>query len=249
MLAVGNVDTVRELIAELGRAPRAGYRVIGACISGGTPESKAAGGATFSEQKILGVPVVGSLDQVLGAVRLTGAQAVAVTATAAFGPTAVRALSWELEKTNAELILAPALTDIAGPRVHTQPVAGLPLIHVERPTYSGPTRVVKTAFDVVGASIMLLLLSPVLLALALAIKLDSRGPVFFRQERVGIDGSRFKMVKFRSMQVDAEARLEQLRAADATPATMCCSRSRTTRASPGSAAFFAGSASTSCHSC
>ncbi len=212
VLAVGNADTVRDLIAELRRSPRAGYRVIGACVSGGTSASAVAGTAVASPENILGVPVVGSLNQVLSAVRMTGADAVAVTATAAFGPAAVRGLSWELEKTNAQLILAPALTDIAGPRVHTHPVAGLPLIHVERPTYSGPTRVVKTAFDMVGAVLLLLLFSPLMLALALAIRLTSPGPVFFRQERVGVDGKRFRMTKFRSMRVDAEALLDELRA-------------------------------------
>jgi exopolysaccharide biosynthesis polyprenyl glycosylphosphotransferase len=212
VLAVGNADTVRELIAELRRSPRAGYRVIGACVSGGTPSSAIAGRAVMSQDNILGVPIVGSLNQVLSAVQLTGASAVAVTATAAFGPAAVRELSWELEKTNADLILAPALTDIAGPRVHTHPVAGLPLIHVERPTYSGPTRVFKTAFDMVGAALLLMVFSPIMLVLALAVKVSSPGPVFFRQERVGVDGTRFRMTKFRSMRVDAEALLDELRA-------------------------------------
>ena len=150
--------------------------------------------------------------------QLTSADAVAVTATAAFGPTAVRRLSWDLEKTSAELILAPALTDIAGPRVHTHPVAGLPLIHVERATYSRPTRIVKTAFDLFGASLLLLLLSPQMLTLAVAIKVSSPGPVFFRQERVGVQGRRFRMIKFRSMRVDAEALLEELRARQAMDA-------------------------------
>ncbi len=218
VLAVGDAQTVWDLIAELRRAPRAGYRVIGACVSGGTARSAVAGEATLSPEHILGVPVVGSLTQVLSAVRMTGADAVAVTATGAFGPAAVRELSWELEKTDAELILAPALTDIAGPRVHTQPVAGLPLIHVERPTYSGPTRVVKSAFDMVGATLLLILFSPFMLAIAVAVKLDSPGPVFFRQERVGVDGTRFRMAKFRTMRVDAEAMLEELRRAQQTDA-------------------------------
>lgn len=218
VLAVGNAQTVSDLVSELRRSPRAGYRVIGACVSGGTGSSAAAGHATLSTENVLGVPVVGSLSQVLSAVRMTGADAVAVTSTSAFGPTAVRELSWELERTDAELILAPALTDIAGPRVHTQPVAGLPLIHVERPTYSGPTRIVKSAFDLVGASVLLLLASPFMVAIAIAVKLDSPGPVFFRQERVGVTGTTFRMAKFRTMRVDAEAQLEELRRAQGTDA-------------------------------
>jgi exopolysaccharide biosynthesis polyprenyl glycosylphosphotransferase len=102
--------------------------------------------------------------------------------------------------------------------VHTQPVAGLPLIHVERPTYSGPTRVVKSAFDMVGAVLLLILFSPFMLAIAAVVKLDSPGPVFFRQERVGVDGTRFRMAKFRTMRVDAEAMLDELRRAQETDA-------------------------------
>jgi exopolysaccharide biosynthesis polyprenyl glycosylphosphotransferase len=206
VLAVGNPETVRELITELHRSPRAGYRVVAACVSGGVAEVQ----ATTGSDRILGVPVVGSLDQVVAAVRLTGIDTVAVTSTGAFGATAVRKLSWDLEKTDIDLILAPALTDIAGPRVHTLPVAGLPLLHVERPTYSGPNRIFKTAFDMVGATLLLMIAAPVILASALAIKIDSRGPVFFRQVRVGVDGKHFKMLKLRSMRIDAEAQLEQL---------------------------------------
>jgi exopolysaccharide biosynthesis polyprenyl glycosylphosphotransferase len=121
-------------------------------------------------------------------------------------------LSWELEDTDAELILAPALTNIAGPRIHTQPVAGLPLIHVDRPTYRGANRILKKSFDLVGSVILVLLFSPVLLAVAAAIKLTSSGPVFFRQDRVGINGETFRMIKFRSMVVDAESRLAALKA-------------------------------------
>jgi len=71
---------------------------------------------------------------------------------------------------------------------------------------------VKRAFDVVASALALLVLAPVFAATAIAIKLDSQGPVFFRQRRVGLNGRTFQILKFRSMYVDAEARLEQLRA-------------------------------------
>jgi exopolysaccharide biosynthesis polyprenyl glycosylphosphotransferase len=157
------------------------------------------------------VPVLGGLDKVAEIVRTSGADTVAVTATAAFGPSAVRRLSWELENTDAELILAPALTNIAGPRIHTQPVAGLPLIHVARPTYRGANRILKKSFDIVGGLSLLVIFSPVLVGVAVAIKLTSAGPVLFLQDRVGINGRVFRMIKFRSMEVDAEERLAMLR--------------------------------------
>ncbi|WIB36510.1 sugar transferase [Curtobacterium sp. MCJR17_043] len=96
------------------------------------------------------------------------------------------------------------------PRIHTRPVQGLPLIHVETPTYSGRKLYTKRAFDLVGSTALIIVLSPVLLVLALLVKLTSPGPVFFRQERVGLNGSTFRMIKFRSMVVDAEARLQEL---------------------------------------
>jgi len=207
VLAVGNIHTVTELLRDLRRAPRAGYKVIGVCVRQNPRSVDADSGQLLA---IDGVPVLGGLDDVAEIVRSSGADTVAITATASFGPSAVRKLSWELEDTDAELILAPALTNIAGPRIHTQPVAGLPLIHVDRPTYRGANRILKKSFDVVGSLLLVLLFSPVLLTVAAAIKLTSSGPVLFRQDRVGINGEIFRMIKFRSMVVDAESRLEKL---------------------------------------
>jgi exopolysaccharide biosynthesis polyprenyl glycosylphosphotransferase len=208
VLAVGTIDTVTELLHDLRRAPRAGYTVIGVCLGGPQP-SGGTGGAR--PRDIHGVPVLGDLDTVTDVVRSCGADTVAVTSTADFGPSQVRKLSWDLEDTPARLILAPAITNIAGARIHTQPVAGLPLIHVDRPTYRGANRILKRSFDITGGVFLIVVLSPLLLAVAAAIKLTGEGPVFFRQDRVGLNGEVFRMIKFRSMQVDAEARLDQLR--------------------------------------
>ncbi|WP_420121533.1 sugar transferase [Nakamurella sp.] len=203
VVAVGDRQTVGELLVDLARAPYAGYQVIGVCVHGE--------GGKAGEDRVGGVPVLGAPEEVATVAATVGADAVAVTASAAFGPSAVRRLSWDLEGTDTELILAPALTNIAGPRVHTQPVAGLPLIHVDRPTYRGANRLVKRMFDLVGSLTLVVLFSPVLAAVAAAITLTSRGPVFFRQDRVGINGETFRMIKFRSMVVDAEKRLEALK--------------------------------------
>jgi exopolysaccharide biosynthesis polyprenyl glycosylphosphotransferase len=201
VVAVGDRHAVSELIADLARSPRAGYRVVGVCVSDGQA----------GRNELDGVPVLGVPDEVAAVATACGADAVAVTSSAAFGPTAVRRLSWDLEGTDTELILAPALTNIAGPRVHTQPVAGLPLIHVDHPTYRGANRIVKRLFDLFGSVALIVLFSPVLLAVAVAIKVTSKGPVFFRQDRVGLNGETFRMIKFRSMVVDAEQRLDALK--------------------------------------
>jgi exopolysaccharide biosynthesis polyprenyl glycosylphosphotransferase len=110
--------------------------------------------------------------------------------------------------------MVPDLVDVAGPRIQTRPVAGLPLMHVETPTYRGAGRFMKRALDVTGALIGIVLLAPLLAVTAIAIRIESPGPVLFVQERVGIDGRGFRMLKFRSMAVDAEARLAELKRAE-----------------------------------
>ncbi len=88
----------------------------------------------------------------------------------------------------------------------------MPLLHVERPVMSGGRRVVKVAFDRVLTGGLALLALPLMLVVAVVIRMDSPGPVLFRQKRVGAEGRVFDMVKFRTMCVDAEARLTTLRA-------------------------------------
>jgi len=137
---------------------------------------------------------------------------VAIAASESFGYDEIRQLSWELEGSGIAIALAPALTDVAGPRIHIRPVAGLPLLYVEAPTLRGPKLFAKTMFDAVGAAVLIVLLSPLLVLVAAAIKINDRGPAFFMQERAGLDGKYFRVSKFRSMVVDAEARLAQITA-------------------------------------
>jgi exopolysaccharide biosynthesis polyprenyl glycosylphosphotransferase len=96
------------------------------------------------------------------------------------------------------------MTQVAGPRILTRPVAGLPLLHVEAPTFTGPKRVVKTTFDVVGALLIGIVLSPLLLVVALLVARDGASP-FYTATRIGQGGKPFRMWKFRSMVPDADA--------------------------------------------
>lgn len=126
------------------------------------------------------------------------------------GPQGLRELGWAADERGLEVIVAPALTDIAGPRIHTRPVAGLPLIHIDYPEISGINYWVKRIFDVVGSALLLMILSPVLVLVALTIKVTNPGPVFFAHERIGQDGKPFRMLKFRSMIVNADVQLKVL---------------------------------------
>ncbi len=200
-VVVGGRDGAAHLVEELREASHTGYEVVGVCVPGGPVEPG---------ERVAGVPVVGGVGDAARLVEPLGADTVMVTGSDLVTPRTVKHLAWDLEPWGADLVLAPALTDVAGPRIRTRPVAGLPLLHVEAPGYSGPAHVLKRTFDVVAALLLIVLLSVPLLVTALAIKVTSRGPVLFAQERVGLRGEPFTVLKFRSMVVDAESRLEDV---------------------------------------
>ena len=202
VLAVGDPSHVIELIHQLRREPYAGYRVVGACI----PDPLVAP----VPQHLDDVPVVGSFRNILGAAAAVAADTVAVTGSAELTGRRLRRLGWQMEDTGIDLVLAPGLTDVAGPRIHTRPVAGLPLIHVESPEFAGGAKLFKGLVDRALAFTALLLLSPLMLVISISIKLTSRGPVFFRQIRVGQGGREFNVYKYRSMVMNADAKLVQL---------------------------------------
>lgn len=205
VILVGDREHVASLVVALARTPDAGYHVLGACV-----DNAPAG-------KVAGVPVLGPESDVLVRAVELEVDVVAVSSSAGLGQHGLRRLGWALEGTDIDLVVAPGIMDVAGPRVLTRPVQGLPLIHVEAPVFAGPQLVAKNVLDRVGALLALVLLFPVLLAVAVAVRREDGGPVIFRQERVGRDGRTFSMLKFRSMVVDAEARLPELAVAnDAT---------------------------------
>ncbi|TAL22100.1 MAG: sugar transferase [Frankiales bacterium] len=203
VLVVGSGQQVTDLARHLHSRPVAGLKVVGICQPDVRTTHIDLGGGVR-------VPVVGSLQTIPGAASMTGADVVAVAPAPAMGADALRRLSYDLEGTGVDLMVAPALTDVTGTRVSIRPVAGLPLLHVDEPELTGARKLVKSAFDRVLAALALLLLAPALLGLAVAVRLTSPGPAFFRQERVGRDGQVFRLWKLRSMTVDAEERRADL---------------------------------------
>jgi len=199
VVAIGHAPAVADLIAELRRDPYHGLHVVGACLAGGT-----------MLHEIAGVPVFGGLGNVTRAVGQVGADTVAVLACPELNGVRLRELAWDLERTDTDMCVAPALMDVAGPRTTIRPVAGLPLLHVDHPELAGGRQTLKSVFDKLVAMTVLVLLSPLFVVIPVAIKLTDRGPVFFRQTRVGKNGHTFKVWKFRTMVVDAEQRKAQL---------------------------------------
>ncbi len=128
-------------------------------------------------------------------------------------PGGLRELGWALRGSGTGIAVAPSVVDVAGPRIHVRPVAGLALLHLEEPSFSRGGAILKRAVDLVGSSVGLLLLAPVLLLIAVLVRATSPGPAIYRQERVGYDGSPFSIWKFRTMSAGADAELQQLLAA------------------------------------
>jgi exopolysaccharide biosynthesis polyprenyl glycosylphosphotransferase len=198
VIVVGHELAIVSITRQLRREKFHGFNVVGCCLPTG-------------HDGHVGLPIYGTLDQVPRAVAAARADTVIVLACPELDGEALRRLAWKLERDDIDIIVASALVDVAGTRTTIRPVDGLPLLHVEHPRLAGGGRVLKTAVDRVGALLLLGLLSPVLLACAVAVRYRAPGPVFFHQVRVGRHGHEFLMHKFRTMHTDAEARLAELR--------------------------------------
>ncbi|MGH3366791.1 MAG: sugar transferase, partial [Nocardioidaceae bacterium] len=185
VVAVGTQESVQHLRAQLQRELYAGYDVVA------------------------GVEVHGDL---LATIRQSRADTVAITVCPEMTQPRLREISWLLEGTGVQLIVEPRFTDIAGPRITIAPVGGLPLLHVDEPEFTGWRRIVKDGIDRTVAALGLIALSPVLVLIAIAVRRTSPGPGLFRQRRAGTHGQEFRVVKFRTMYRDAEARLAGLQA-------------------------------------
>lgn len=196
-VVIGGSERVADLTAEMQSDHYAGYVVV---ASHEPPEPA-------PERLDAWVSSVSDL------VASVGADAVAVTPSRRIGADAVRHLAWALEGRGIDLLVAPALSDVAGPRITMRPAAGVPLIHLEEPGLTSPQRVAKRGLDIVGSIIALVVLAVPMLIAALLVRVTSTGPALFRQWRVGQHGRTFQILKFRTMDVDADAGRDALRRA------------------------------------
>ncbi|MFS0885681.1 sugar transferase [Aeromicrobium sp. 179-A 4D2 NHS] len=214
VLVVGSPESAREIAGWMTRHAEAGLRVTGVWRPAQSSEHD---WLRVADQFI---PVLGGGRSLTSAVTLAGAEAVIVSGTDELGHHGLRDLTWDLESAGVEMLVSPNLISVAGSRIGMREVAGMPFVHVKEPQYAEAGNWPKGAFDVFGALTILLLASPLFLATALAIKLTSPGPVFYRQERIGRNGRPFPMIKFRSMRVGADEQLARLlkeQGTDGTP--------------------------------
>jgi exopolysaccharide biosynthesis polyprenyl glycosylphosphotransferase len=201
VVVVGTRDAVTDVIRQAMHAPHAGMFVVGACL----PETEEPLRVDDAEYPVLGTPA-----EAARCVAEADADTVAVAGGWAMGADGVRRLAWQLEGSGVDLVVAPSLTNVAGPRITIRPVAGLSLLHVDEPEFTGFRRLFKTVYDRALALAILVVLAPVLLLVAVLVRVSARGPVFFSQERVGQNGRTFRLWKFRSMYGDAESRRAQV---------------------------------------
>lgn len=205
VLAIGDRQAVSHLAHELARSPRGGSVVVGVCIPGygpGRGNTLTIGGRQ--------VPILGDETHAVAAIRSCGADTVAVTQTDHFGMHGIRELMWQLETMDVDLVVSPGVMDVTEARLTLRLTNGLPLLHVEKPQYEGAQRFQKQAFDFLFSLAALVGTAPLLVMAAIAIKLTSKGPVFYPAERIGIDGKPFTMLKFRTMTDGADKQLDRL---------------------------------------
>jgi exopolysaccharide biosynthesis polyprenyl glycosylphosphotransferase len=202
VVIAGSPGHIDEIAGVLRREAWLGYEVVGAL----TPEP-VAGGETPR-----GIPIIGGTDEITWSVIASRANLVFFAGGAVDSASELRRIAWALEKEDVQVVVAPSVTEVSGGRVKFRPVGGLPLIHVDPPRATEASRWGKRLFDVVGSLGLLALFSPIFLIAALRVRLHDGGPVLFRQQRVGKDGQLFSCLKFRSMVIDAEAKLAELHA-------------------------------------
>ncbi|MDT5043482.1 MAG: hypothetical protein QOE51_4467 [Actinoplanes sp.] len=205
VMLLGHVSAVAQMITQLHRRDHHGLQVVGACLPVG--QVAVATGT-------LEVPVYGALPTAANSAAAAGADTVMVLSCPELDGAMLRRLAWELERDDIDLMVSSALMDTAGDRITVRPVDGLPMMHIEHPRLSGGRRLIKSFFDISLAALLMALLAPVFLVVAIVIRADSTGPVFFRQKRVGRGGEMFRIVKFRTMHTDAEQRAAAMQAAN-----------------------------------
>lgn len=201
-IVLGSRKDIEYVVEQIEHKTGAAYHVVGAALENGSGRPITAGNRM--------VPVVSDFSHVAAAAGVLGADTVIVAGQPRGGSAFIRSLGWELENTMADLVLSSRLTDVAGPRIHFRPVEGLPLIHVEIPHFEGAKHALKRILDIAASAVALVVLIPVFATIALLVKLDSPGPVLFRQERCGRNEKTFRMLKFRSMVKTAERDLAGL---------------------------------------
>lgn len=200
-LVVGRGPEAALFIREMRQRPALGYRVIGV-VDTQTPEAHQVGNYE-------GVPVIATLESLPDAIRDSGANEVIIADPQVSGDALFEVMMRCGRRRGVEFRIAPSLFNCLPRKTEIDQIGVLPMIRLFREPLSSGARMLKRTFDIVCAALAIVLLLPLWLLLALLIRLDSKGPVFYTQERVGMDGRLFLLYKFRTMIADADPELHR----------------------------------------
>jgi exopolysaccharide biosynthesis polyprenyl glycosylphosphotransferase len=200
-VVVGSQESTERLARHMRRTAFAGYVMVG---SSDSPWLGDAG-----DHDTLDRQARTSVDTLLETVRRFGADTIVMSSGDSLGHNGLQRLSWRLEGTGIKLLVAPNVADLAGRRIVVRTVAGLPFLHIEEPEFHGAQRVLKECIDRLGAGLLLLVASPLLAGVTVALMISQGRPILYRQDRVGRHGDRFSIHKFRTMRNGAD-RLQHL---------------------------------------
>jgi exopolysaccharide biosynthesis polyprenyl glycosylphosphotransferase len=200
-LVVGQGAEAALCIKEMQERPSLGYRVIGVVENS---LEEVSGQATYES-----IPVISNLAGLPEAIRDSGANEVIIADPGVDGDALFDVMMRSGRRRGVEFRIAPSLFNCLPRKTEIDQIGALPMIRLFREPLSNAARIVKRVSDIVISVIALALLSPLWLIIALLIKWNSPGPVFFKQERVGMDGRIFLVYKFRTMHVDADHTIHQ----------------------------------------
>ncbi|HEY4612435.1 MAG TPA: undecaprenyl-phosphate glucose phosphotransferase, partial [Bacteroidota bacterium] len=192
VLIAGSNAFAARVFQNVARNPRLGYRVVGYCPSNG-----------HGDMASLGAESLGSIEQVPALIQSHGIDIVLVALNYT-DHAKLYDMVKECEGLNTEIMMVPDTLELMTNQVRIKEIEGIPFIKLKAVPMTTWNRIIKRTFDLVFATLVLILISPLLLLLCILIKLDSRGPILFLQERVGLDGTAFDVMKFRTMRTDAE---------------------------------------------
>lgn len=209
VLLVGSDAQTRRVAAAVARSPRAGYSIVGLrpLVEHSRAGVLVGAGAALDDDEADQPDIA----QIIAKARHLEASVVILTSADKMDDGLLRDLRWGLHPYDIDLMVLPDVADVAQPKLSIERLGGLSLLRVDQPGYSSTSGLGKAVFDRIMASLLLIAVLPVMLAIAVLIKLEDGGPVFYRPTRVGLAGEPFRMWKFRSMHVDADARLAEVR--------------------------------------
>lgn len=192
LLIVGSGEVARAILQKINQSPGLGYRVIGF-----------AGNDDYTAKTVLGVPVLGTARDISKIIEEEQVHEVIIGMPEA-SHQEILAIIANCERERVAIKVFPDVFQIMATEVSIDDLNGLPLLSVRDVALRGWRLSIKRGMDLIVSSILMVVTSPIMMLVALLIKLDSPGSVFYVQERMGLDGRPFPMIKFRSMRVDAE---------------------------------------------